>query len=367
MASPPENKENLTVKEFFETALALPEQPGEPYKQPDIPDFYIEKPIEFENQHADSGIWDTKLKLDNKTNKNSSLKGHIKESEIVWNFKKPANRKYAEPDDSLTVNIEYEQGAKKKQVVVIGGVYLGSKAACADNIFERIDVECTHTLVLLGNLFDMLSVDSFHQTPTDITKIESILASSESTLVTLKGLAAQINVYYMLGSHDTDLTRGAMERLLGDQVNYVTQSNLLLNVKAGNETYRMRLTTGQQWDFLNDRKLPSGSLLIGKPIGHYLARAASDNPSFSLPTLMRPILSAIPSDLDKDLLQQISKRPLQNKLTEKMLLGAFQLTKPEDLITIKCLIDEGKYISTQSILEYPYIKYLMEQVINGLA
>lgn len=312
----------------------------------------------------DSNIWDTRITVDKQSKKTQERGGKKRgsDSELTWHYRKPPNRKYLEPDDSVTIQVEYEPTAKKKAVVVVSGLYLGSKAASPHNALESINAESTHSLVLLGNVFDMLSIDPFHQIPMDITKVEEILGHSKAVLATIRNLAERVNVYYMLGSHDTHLTRVAIERLLGDRVTYIQQTNLILCVKVGNESYRVRLTSGQQWDFLNDRKLPTEKLLVGNPIGHYLSRAAANNPRFSASALMKPLVSAIPAQLSKDFLQEISKRPLQDRITSKLLMCAFQLSMPEDLINIKCLVDEGKYMSVQPILEYPYIKYLTDKV-----
>lgn len=351
------------MKDFFDTILTVPETDGTPYTQPQLPNHYMQHEITFQNDNVDNEIWNKKLKVDKKSkvSKDATKKG--KDDEITWHYRKLPNRKYTEPENVFKVHIEFEQGSKKKQVIVVGGLYLGSAAASQVNIFEQINVETTHSLVILGNLFDTLSYDAFHQKPSDITEIETALADSESALSSLRKLAESVDVYYLRGSHDFKLTRVAIERLLGDKVRYVQEKYLLMLLKVENECYRVRLMTGQEWDILSFREGLSGSqLLVDEPIGSYLARAASANPKFSISALIRPIISSIPSDLSAQFLQQISKRPLQDKLTEKMLLAALQLTQSEDLIDIKCLVDEGKYIGVQSIVEYPFIKYTLEQV-----
>lgn len=311
-------------------------------------------------------MWNTQIKVGTEANavKGDSKKISNNDSEAVWQYRKTPNRKYTEPENTTTISIEYEQGSKKKDVVVMGGLYLGSASANTGNVLADVNIESTHTLVLLGNLFDSMSADAFHDTPSDITQVETVLAAqSEHILARIRNLAEEVNVYYMRSSFDCDLTRVAIERLLGDKVNYIQQTNLVLALKQMNESYRVLLTTGQQWDFLHDvTNLTKEQLLLGKPIGHYLARAASTNPTFSVSSLMRPVASAIPVELSNDFLELLSKRPLQDRLTERMLTCALQLSQPEDLDAIKCLVDEGKYISIQSMVEYPYLKYLLQKV-----
>ena len=43
-------------------------------------------------------------------------------------------------------------------------------------------------------------------------------------------------------------------------------------------------------------------------------------------------------------------------------MSALQIGNPEKMVEMKCLVDQGKYITLQTILEYPYIKYLMAKV-----
>lgn len=316
----------------------------------------------------DSSIWETKIKIGKPSKPVKPEKHKEKQSnagsELTWQSKKIPNRKYKEPQDTVTINLEIEASSDRKHVVVVGGLYLGSAAACAETVLNEVDLETTHSLVILGNLFDTLSIDPFHQAPTDITNIESVLAQSKPVLEIIQKLAEEINVYYMRGSFDGELSRSAIDRLLGTKIIYIQQTNLILSLQAGVESYRVLLTSGKQWDFLNQTdKLTNDQLVFGKPIGHYLARAAMSNPSFSPSTLMKPVVSNLPAEMSKHFLKQISKRPLQDKLTTRMLLAAFQMNQPEELIDIQCLVDEGKYISVQSVVEYPYIKYLMEKVI----
>ncbi|XP_067933569.1 uncharacterized protein [Watersipora subatra] len=353
-------KDGQTVKEFLEAAFELPKASGQPYSQPELPDFYVEQHVSFVNDNLDESLWNIKVNLV-KTTKTAQGKNEEKnQSEITWHYRKAPNMKYMEPNDCLTVDLEYEQGTKKKHVIALGGLYLNSNTGTAINVLEKIDPESTHTLVLLGNLFDTLGVDAFHQKPSDDMSIESLLTSSAPILAVIKKLATEVNVYYMLGSHDEDLTRVALERLLGDSVTCVQQKHLVLCVKAGSENYRVCMTAGKQWDIFNDRSLSEKKLLMGKPIGYYLSRASVSNPSFSEGRLLKPLVSKISSELGEDYLHHVGKRPIQDRITSRMLLSAFQLTEEEDLIPIKCVIDEGKYMSVQSILEYPYINYLLE-------
>ena len=355
--------QSLTVKQWFDQALALPPTTGEPYVQQALPDHYIQQQVSFSNENIDASVWDRKVdvKTEPEQSKNSKKKGA--DDEIAWHYRKQPNRKYSEPEDTLTVEIELESGSKKKHVLAVGGLYLGSCSAVTSDIWAQVDTETTHTLVLLGNVFDTMCIDAFHQAPSDITKIEELISSqSEGVLSSLRKLAEEIKIYYMLGSTDSELTRVAIERLLGDKIIFVPQNHLILSLKLGTEPYRLLFTSGRQWDFLNHTDLPADQLLVGKPISFYLARASTANPNFSVTSLIRPIASSLPDQLTKDFLQQISKRPLQDKLTERMLMSALQIGNPEKMVEIKCLVDQGKYITLQTILEYPYIKYLMAKV-----
>lgn len=351
------------MKQWFDQALALPPAGSQPYVQQALPEHYIQQQLSFSNENVDASVWDRQVDLKTEPDQSQSSKKKGSDDEITWYYRKQPNRKYSEPADTLTIDIELESGTKKKQVVAVGGLYLGSCSAVTHDIWAQVDIENTHTLVLLGNIFDTRCTDSFHQTPSDITKIEELIASqSEGVLSSLKKLAEEVKIYYMLGSTDSELTRVAIERLLGDKITFVPQNNLILSLKMGTEPYRLLLTTGQQWDFLNHADLPADQLLVGKSVGYYLARASSENPKFSVSSLIKPIGSSLPDQLTKDFLQQISKRPLQDRMTERLLMSALQITNPEQLVDLKCLVDQGKYISLQTIQEYPYIKYLMAKV-----
>lgn len=352
----------LTIKEWFSRSMEILPNQTTPYVQPDIPSHYLREEVSFDNQNVDNDVWQRQVTI-----KPVGDQSKHKE-QAVWKPRLIPDKYVENCTEALHAKIDLDLAQIKCEIVAIGGLYLGSLSALnhAEAVFKQIDLGTTHTVVILGNLFDTDSMYAFHELPSDITEAEErITKQFELVLSTLQEIASSATVYYLRGSHDKELPRGSVERLLGSNIIYVQQTQLVITIKLGRDVRRINFTAGSQWDFLNYTDFNEKHLLMNKTIGYYLSRASVQNVKFSASKLIELFASNIPSELSSDFMVQISKRPLQDKLTELLLKAAFQQNDSMAVKEYKCIVGQGKYLSAETIMEYPYIKYLLEKVFRS--
>lgn len=326
---------------------------------PSIPNHYLEEEVQHGNDDLNENIWEKRV----------TLKPHqtqLNSTQETWSVKRLIHDNYVANTDAMTVQVDASATAAKKHVVVFGGLYLGGPSAIEqpDAIFSQIDTSKTHSVVILGNFFDIMGINAFHELPEDIIKFEERLGAFSQVFDQLKELSQTIPVYYMKGTHDTELPRALLDRLMGDKIVHVSTNRLIFTSQVNSTTtYRITFTSGREWDCLFDDSLDKGKLLAQQPIGCYLSRAAANNAKFNISQLIKLLIDNIPPELSTDFLTQISRRPLQDRLNEMLFQSAFQMRQSKQLQGCKCIISEGKYLSMDNILRYPYIKYLLTKVI----
>jgi len=345
-----------TVKEWFDECLMLPPLSGEGYKPEPIPDHYIEEERKFEHDAADSSFLDKQITVVPNPNMNNQQCSS-------WHYKRKSNG-YKPKDNCGFVEIEIEPSSPRKRIVAVGGLYLGSVSAANIDLGEMLTAESVHSLVILGNLFDILSIDELHCIPTETQTIEEKLQSAIPVLDQIRKLVDdhRIQVYYLRGSHEQELTRAAIDRLLGDKITYIPQQSLVIANKADKDMYTMRFTTGQQWDLLNYVDLPNEELLASKPIGYYLHRAAAQTPNFSVSHLLHPMAERVPKDFNPTLLAHFSQQPFQEQITTMLMQMALQCKDVSIIRESRCVVSEGKYVTGSTIIDYPFLKYLINKV-----
>lgn len=375
--------EILTFKTWLESAFPATNVGGSDVAQEPLPDYYTEWRRDFENVDATPDQLGQTVTLTKKAPSHDGPKA----KSAGWPYRKPKIGVYAPASpDAPVVDVRPPPGSRKRRVLVIGNCYVGScawtersLAALAGRLRQLAAAAADelHSLVLLGNVFDS-RVDRPDVAPSTAEQLESLWRRrGGEALALVRRLADEcdVRVYYVRGAHDASVSKSLVERLFGPSVEVVAGGELVLAVHEPPETYRIRFCSGHEYDILESGG-GGGSddeLLLGKPIANYLYRAAAvaagagarggsgSSLGYTPLSAVHAFLEDVPRSVNERMIGLLSTRTAQRVITAHLLTHAFGARSIEDVRKLRYVVEDGKFVSAETILNYPYLKYKLNK------
>lgn len=221
--------------------------------------------------------------------------------------------------------------------------------------------------MLLGDIFEMWLERFLEVPPGNGERVDAWKSAGEVLIAAVHKLVSEcgVQVYYVRGNHDHEITEQDIAQIFDNQVTFVP-CTLILRLKLGEDNeQRVRLAHGHEWDIFNSYMLHrDGNLLPDRPIGYYIARAvatAGKGDSASelediLINLASAILSFIPASLEDDLVESLEDKDYHRKLLSRLFEGAFNVDDIEAMVNSKCRVSDNKWIRLNTMLNYPLIR-----------
>ncbi|CAH1272554.1 Hypp4883 [Branchiostoma lanceolatum] len=301
-----------------------------------------------------------------------------KEDVLEWPCKKASSGEdsYTPPEGNRAQEVKVVSAdftdVLKREILVISDIHFGSCQCVPQNVRKLLDVlsEVTedgtvHTLVLLGDIFDLVTwpVNQNPRAP-EVCQLEW---SEDDLIRTFAERVAKIaesgvRVFYVTGHHDHDMTDDMVENLFGDKVEFV-KGILIYKVNTGERDYYVRFEHGHEMDLVYTRgRLDEEDLIHGHTTGYYVRRFCCANQGvgvremFSKMFMMRAILQYLgPGLLDVVSEDERQKRFL--KFTYEHANGR-PITGSEVV-----LLGDGKYVTVDNLLRQKVTKRAMAR--NG--
>jgi len=179
----------------------------------------------------------------------------------------------------------------------------------------------------------------------------------------IKLLAKDVRIYYVWGNHDHDIDQKSIDQMFGAGAVQFVQGNLtvVMNDSKGKKKYRMRFEHGHDHDLFNSYSYGPTTLIEGRPLGYYLARAAASaqvvDSESRLIEAVKWVMTSLPHLMGEGIaaalrLPEVSKAVLKNIFSQAM--------NQEPIADDQFLLADGKSVSMGTLLDFPLFKRVHE-------
>eukprot|EP00794_Sanderia_malayensis_P000598 gene597-1259_t len=283
------------------------------------------------------------------------------------------------PDDIEqyhTIALSLYDDTPKREMYVLSDLHLGGEWS-KENLpkikeflfsLAKVAEEYVHTIVLLGDIFEMWMTPITMGSPTLEEMAKNWKSNEDITLIirAIRKMAEEdgARVYYVRGNHDFHMNEKTVHDLFGKSVRFIP-GKLIYLIHTETQEYRIRFEHGHDYDLFNCFDLaPVDSPLQGKPIGYYISRCAqSSKETYFSDTEMviqdsiKWMLSVLPNSIGSTIAEILSKGFFQKRLLRTMFETALD-QDPDDAII---LCENGKWVRISELMKYPFIKLAIKK------
>ncbi|XP_078359087.1 uncharacterized protein LOC144643643 isoform X2 [Oculina patagonica] len=238
---------------------------------------------------------------------------------------------------------------------------------------EQLEImakDTLNTLILLGDVFEMW-LDPFTVSPPSNHERKAKWKQNEVCslfISSVRRMAEEddVKVFYIRGNHDHEMDAGTVRDLFGPNVEFIPGTLIYVINSDDGKQYRVRFAHGHDWDVFNSYSVTEPSdELCAKPIGYYVARAASTSDALlsEVQQILRSVTRTMLKGLQRDvigsaIIELLAKKSSQRRFTESLIEAALQR---DVFLNEHILLEGGKSIKMANLLKSRYFKRTVEK------
>eukprot|EP00794_Sanderia_malayensis_P000205 gene205-819_t len=315
-----------------------------------------------------------------------------KTSRLLWERKASTNSafhlmpRYHAPESTCCEQViiktfTLNDNTRKREIFALSDLHLGvdwskeieSRLLNFIATMARIAEEFVHSLVLVGDILEMCMTPMAVTPPTKeefmTTWKSDIIVKSFADAVRKMADEDKVNVFYVRGDHDRDMTNEMIKELFGDKVIFVPGC-LVLKLEIMTKQYTIRFEHGHSADifssynYLNSKQTSSTN--EEKPFSYYVTRALSSTQErfFSdtrdiTRNFVTKTLNLVPPVISgSTFIDILNAGPLRKLFCEKLIEKAIgkDLTGEESVI-----LDDEKWIRLSNIFKTKFLSRAIAQ------